>query len=631
MEKNSKDPSIFDSLLRKFKCELPNNLKTKKIYEEIQNFKDAEYIYCIAYEMLIRTYEYNNLLKEYDIFLDESSKEITNEELVRLNKLIDSMNKLGLKKTSFLGFDCEDDFDNVFKKIKYYDEIRSSSWSVRLLHKFKLDHKLGFKSIFHLVIDFYYKREKLYFLTDNNDCEIIKNVNISEFLDANDSVTLNQHLYLFYIPCTLTGDVQYKSLSDDIYLNELDKDFVSILEEKKKQDLLISVKSEYSKHNFDFWYKYSINDIKDGFDRLVNYHIHTKHIYNQDSEHMDVAVEKVFNNPSEFYIPCVNRINEPVHNSWEKGNSKISKNDFTLKLEQDGYKCVFGAKGYVTTHKIENIYLIKLQKDIPLIILDSEFLETLEYEDLKNNYINTEPLFSRPRLMFDEARLVNIPINLNLSKEDLLLYVAQIKNDYDKNKNIVKNDVEYFFDLSLESDRSKLPENVKHPEEKKDTKKLLPNGRLPFKKAMARAFYIYDLYKFLIPIIEKERKEIKDSEKSKIAIVKEKHTFTRDPSGRRDEIRYIKQNTKGRLDNNDIYTVIGNVLEDLSREQIIYYLDAMKEFIHGVNMKDENNVLKKEYTGNKDEKYTPKYKDLIIGNSYLLKSKIPDLMRSLFN
>lgn len=113
--------------------------------------------------------------------------------------------------------------------------------------------------------------------------------------------------------------------------------------------------------------------------------------------------------------------------------------------------------------------------------------------------------------MFDEARLTNIPINLNLSKEDLLHYISQIKDDYDKDKNIVKTDIEYFFDLPLESDLTEMPTNIKYANQKRSSedKKIFPIKRNEFNKRIAYAFYIYDLFKFLFHIQNKKIKRFK--------------------------------------------------------------------------------------------------------------------------
>jgi hypothetical protein len=108
------------------------------------------------------------------------------------------------------------------------------------------------------------------------------------------------------------------------------------------------------------------------------------------------------------------------------------------------------------------------------------------------------------------------------------------------------------------------------------------------KKEFSNAFFIYDLYKFLLP----HQKKLKNS------IVTEISYFF--------EPTYQGQN------------------EDTIR----YYLTIMKEFIHGSNKKDENNSLKATYDSNLTD-YEPKYKNLITGKSYIAKSNNEDLINSL--
>ena len=79
---------LLNDLYIEFNIKLPPNLKNRKIYEKIETFKDYEYIYCIAYEMLIRTDEYNSLLKKYDDLMDIAIKIPKNEEVVKLDNLI---------------------------------------------------------------------------------------------------------------------------------------------------------------------------------------------------------------------------------------------------------------------------------------------------------------------------------------------------------------------------------------------------------------------------------------------------------------------------------------------------------------------------------------------------------------
>lgn len=585
------------ALFKEIDVDIPTRLTDLSLYQEIKNFKDAEYIYCIAYEMLIRTDKYNKLLEEYEPLKNKSKYNMTNDEFSKFRELIDGMNSLGLKKTSFLGFDCDDDSDHVFKRIEYYDEVINSPWNVKMVHKFELDRSLGFSSIYHMLIDFYNKKDELYIKNNNklykhtiDEKSLEKVKNVSRCNSRYNILLYNIMLSNLHIKINSS---ELKPLNSNIYLKDLDKEFLKQLKEKKNSDLLIPIKSNFSHYNTEFWNKYYVNDIKNGLDKLIDFHKDNNLIYNQDSRHSDAFKSEIIKNPTNFYVPCVNRFMVPEVFEWDKGSDSILDDDFIKKLEFDGVKSIVGDKGYITLKKEENIYLIQLSEYISLSLLDDSFLETLTYEDLKNTYIETEPIFSRPRLMFDEARLTNIPINLNLSKEDLLLYISQIKDDYDREKNIVKSDIEYFFDLELESDKAEMPINIKLVDEKKKRKRHNVSNRKELRKDLSMAFYIYDIYASLLPHKEKLQDDI---------VAEIRNLFDYDP--------FIKSS-----------------MEKLE-EKIKTYLNIMKEFIHGVNKRDENDLLKIKYYESIDN-YEPKYKNLIIGKSYIAKSNAPELKESL--
>ena len=609
--------NFFKLLIEDFKIELPNNLKERKIYKEIENFKESEYIYCIAYEMLIRTDEYNRLLEEYKPLKDKSKYDMTNDEFSKLRELIKDMNQLGLKKTSFLGFDNENDYDHVFKMIEYYDEVSNSPWNVKKLDKFEIEPSLGYKSIYHMLIDFYNKKNQLYKLKNGEYKKIhlkrIEEYKSKEINFINDIhiTEIYKYINILFIPDVTNEKIIYKALKDITYLNQLDKDFLSMLKEKKNKDLLIPIKSDFTRYNIKFWNKFYVNDIKDGFNKLIKFHLEHNHIYDQNSQQINVSFNEIAENPSNFYIPCVNRNIKNTFRKWYRENNLVLDNTFINNMKFNGIKSIFSKEGYIRLKKEESIYLVQLSEYISLSLLEKSFLETLTYEDLKNIYIDTEPKFSRPRLMFDEARLTNIPINLNLSKEDLLHYISQIKDEYDRDKNIVKTFDEYFFNLPLESDLTEIPENIKFANQKRSSedKKILPVKRDEFKKRISYAFYIYDIFKFFIPYVKKKRidntKKINDE-------IKQKRT-TKDIY-KYDNFEYTKDY---------LITKISCLFKnELSQEQVEYYLTTMKEFIHGINLKGENNFLKKVYNPEVDEKRYPKYKDLIIGNSYFTKSNI---------
>lgn len=587
------DNKFFNDLAKEFDISIPCKLRSISVYEEIENFKDFEYIYCIAYEMLIRTDEYNSLLSQYDNLMEPTNNILPNERVTQIDELITQMNQLGLNHNSFIGFDCGD--GNVFEKIRLYDEISSSPWSVRSLDKFILHSTSEFENVLDQLISFYYEKKEMYVVEDDK-------AKIKRYIKTNihprSTFGIDNKIF---IPCIDSNSpekaVSYKSLKDTLYLKELDKDFLLTLKESRKKNLLIQMKLDYKVSN-NFWYKYTLSDVKQGLDKLIVFYINSGKIQRfQDNENFSsnksekITSLEVFYNLASFSIPSINRLS---------GTDVVS--------------------------------MIQISKNMPLKILESSFLSTLEFADLKERYIETEPMYSRPKLLFTEARLINLPINLNLSKEELLFYISQIKDNYDENKDIVKDAIEYIFDLTLESDLVEMPSNIKYVGKKSTTKKLFPNERKKFKKSLASAFYIYDLYKFFNPLLEAKINKIKNEAELKVTTRKEAAkngggTVVIDYT----EISKIKQNTKERLNEMSIITGILYLVDDLSEEQAEYYLSTMKEFIHGVNLKDEYNMFKKVYNPEKFEKTEPKYKSLIIGDSYIIKSTKVDLVKSLID
>lgn len=574
---------ILSGLCKEFKLKLPKNLETRKIYKEIENFRDFEYTYCIAYEMLIRTDEYNSLLSKYDILMDKNNNTSQTEKTVQLDNLITQMNQLGLNQNSFIGFNCGN--GNVFEKIKIYDEIANSPWSVRTLDKFILTPTSRFESALHQLIVFYHEKNELYVIED------VKEKNKKYIKTSIDSTNALLNHPNIYIPCVDQSSKQtiYKSLSDTIYLKELREDFLNILEEKQEKNILKQIKSD-SQVTIDFWYKYTLNDVKYGIDQLITYYMNNSKIKRLHNTNQDtITFLEVILKPSDFFVPAIDRSSTP--------------NKHTM---------------------------MQITQNLPLRFLEDAFLSTLEFSNIKGLYIETEPIFSRPRLVFEEARLINLPINLNLSKEELLFYISQIKDDYDKDKDIVKDPIEYILDLTLEGDYAEMPTNIKHVNQNAQSKKLFPNERKKFKTSLAHAFYIYDLYKFFIPIIEKKRKSLRKDKDVEIQKVKDSRSIF---AINHEKIEWIRNSAKeeiSKYENNKLITEISKIVKKyVSEEQTVYYLTTMKEFIHGINQEGENDPLKKVIEPKNLENPKPKYKNLIIGNSYIIKSNKDDLIKNL--
>jgi hypothetical protein len=88
--------------------------------------------------------------------------------------------------------------------------------------------------------------------------------------------------------------------------------------------------------------------------------------------------------------------------------------------------------------------------------------------------------------VFQQSKIINLPVNLNLPPEELVAYMSKIKEDYDKNVLKILHPLERITQIFQEA-------------KKPNSEKKLPI-KTKKRKAMADAFYIYDLYQIIEPI-----------------------------------------------------------------------------------------------------------------------------------
>jgi len=79
---------------------------------------------------------------------------------------------------------------------------------------------------------------------------------------------------------------------------------------------------------------------------------------------------------------------------------------------------------------------------MPVSMLDDDFKKILEKHYKKYQYIDTEPNYTRPTLHFINSKIINLPINLNFSKKEIIALVSKIKDDYDTRESIIKTPIE---------------------------------------------------------------------------------------------------------------------------------------------------------------------------------------------
>ena len=232
---------------------------------------------------------------------------------------------------------------------------------------------------------------------------------------------------------------------------------------------------------FTSWFSLTISDVEHGIEKLINYYIEKEEIYlvNENDETQDrykkvghVDFLNILFNLDRFAIPCIT-------------NSEFLRGKF------NGQKVIY-----------------PISRDIPLKILETEFLATLNPSEIKHKYIQMEPYYNRPTLRFEQSKIINLPVNLNLSEEELRAYISKVKQDYDKGRSIIKNPLEL---LGQQFEKATEPNSSKKFPKKEEKRKV----------AMADAFYVYDLYKILTPIFETKQAELRKKRDGEIKEIKQ--------------------------------------------------------------------------------------------------------------
>lgn len=198
----------------------------------------------------------------------------------------------------------------------------------------------------------------------------------------------------------------------------------------------------------------TIKDFKNGIDLLINFYLQKERIYKKDIS--EVKFKKV---------------------------TKTNSEEIKSKLKSY----------YIETDS----NIIQISKDIIISDLDNEFQSFIKKHHNKYKYIDTQPNYTRPSLHFLNAKIINLPINLNFPEEELKSLILKIKKDYDNKNFLIKTPVEQ---LGEKLEKFKRP----------NSEKKLPSRDIERRKdAFAKAFCVYDLDKVLSPIFAKKNEEFR--------------------------------------------------------------------------------------------------------------------------
>lgn len=158
----------------------------------------------------------------------------------------------------------------------------------------------------------------------------------------------------------------------------------------------------------------------------------------------------------------------------------------------------------------------------------------------------------------------------------------------------------------LESDIVQMPNSLKK----------FSKEREKFKRSFALAFY--DMYEFFSPLFNIKQKNLHQEIDSKIKEKKEFYKSYTDKTNVNNAIKKIKNDVGASLKNYEENSLITYISEyaNISEDKFTYYLATMKEFIHGINANNKYDKSKRKKGAKKFEHPGPKYKNIIIGNSF---------------
>jgi len=358
---------------------------------------------------------------------------------------------------------------------------------------------------------------------------------------------------------------EYQNLKNNINKNEraiksdqLGIDISDVFDLKK-------VANHYSKRKIEknftnSYFSMTLNDLDKGLDRLIQFYINKKQIYTIDNVDRIVISSDTEGQKQEIIFSRTFKIIPDV----VFGEVKADKSNYFVPVKHD-YQMLNLKDNFIT-----------IDESIPLVALEQDFL--LSIDDLIPNRIkgSIDFNFTRPLLRFKELPIVDVPLNLNLSIEELKQLVIKLKDDFDNG--MVKNPINILYGTKFEF---------------KDLKDITPFKMT--KETMAQAFFIYDLYQFINDAIVLHKDKLRQFKESDIKEIENQMYFNIEEKKKEISncIDEIKKKDDKKVDN----WVINN------------YNNTLKSEIRNFQKEKENKIsdIHKQY-----KKYAKDYHPMII-------------------
>ena len=217
--------------------------------------------------------------------------------------------------------------------------------------------------------------------------------------------------------------------------------------------------------------------------------------------------------------------------------------------------------------------LYELSPEISLALLDDKFLKTINYSDFIIPYIQVEPIFKTPTLTFSSSKIINLPVNLNLSKSELIAYMTKIKEDYDKSM---------YCPNSLGESIYADIDSLERPKSEKKTPKTFK----AYHEYIVEAFFIYDLYNVLLPKYNNKIEKLKNKRDQEIKTILEDQAISI-ASIRKEKIQIVKKNYNINISLWNKTSLMSDIEKELwfSHDRVRNAITLMKSYIDDMKYK----------------------------------------------
>ncbi len=156
----------------------------------------------------------------------------------------------------------------------------------------------------------------------------------------------------------------------------------------------------------------------------------------------------------------------------------------------------------ITTYGEEKLVSLG-EKNFPIDFLDKDFISSISDDDyIDYSHQDSIQLTNLPNIKLKSTKSINISLNIDLPREELIAYVDELRNSND-----IKSFAEVF---NEEIEKIKNPKQIKVIAKKRELRN----------RDYANAFYIYDLYKIIGKEFHKKELELKkevEAQKTKIS------------------------------------------------------------------------------------------------------------------